>query len=80
MEYYGDHVLSLVWSFTNDMVDIPYRVSYEDKKYSCNCPQFTFRKVCKHLTTFRTAAKDGTLFSDKRYNITDYGRQFLGLK
>lgn len=73
----GEHVVALVWSFTDALAEIPYRISYESKKYSCNCPQFTFRRTCKHVATFRSAAKDGTLANDKRYNITDYGRKII---
>lgn len=73
----GDNVLALVWSFTNDLQDIPYRIEYSAKKYSCTCPAFTHRRNCKHLTAFRDGMKANTLHNDSRFNLTDNGKDFL---
>lgn len=74
----GDNVLALVWSFSNEMQDIPYRIELVAKRYSCTCPAFTHRKYCKHLGAWREGAKDGSILKDDRFNVTDYGKQVIG--
>jgi hypothetical protein len=76
----GDNVLALVWSFTDELQSIPYRIELNAKKYSCTCPAFTHRRNCKHLTTFREGMRSGSIHTDNRYNLTDYGKEVLGKK
>ena len=76
----GDNVLALVWSFTDELQQIPYRIEYHSKKYSCTCPAFTHRRNCKHLITFREGMRSGAIHTDSRYNLTDYGKEVIGKK
>lgn len=78
--FYGANVLALVWSFSNEYKDIPYRISLISKKYSCNCPAFVHRRNCKHLITFREGMSSGTILNDKRYNVSDIGKEIIEKK
>ena len=80
-----------VWSFSNDMQDIPYIISrYGSPKFKggsgyawkCSCPSFTKRggKTCKHLVLLREQAKSGVILADKRFNLTPLGIQVLNLQ
>lgn len=77
--FFGEYVIAIVWSFTNINSDIPYRIEYVSNKWSCSCPAFSFRKTCKHLITLREQAKDKSLLNDRRYSLTDYGKEILKL-
>lgn len=74
--------IALVWSFSNDKKDIPYRISKLGRsrkeggtgvKWSCNCPSFIHRgnKTCKHLIALRQSIKDKNIFSDKRFTVIE---------
>lgn len=82
--------ISLVWSFTNDHKDIPYRISRTGRskkeggsgvRWSCNCPSFSYRggKTCKHLILMREQIKNGLILSDNRFAVTEYGMEVLKL-
>lgn len=82
--------VALVWSFTNDSLDIPYRITRLGKskkdggkgvKWQCNCPSFVHRgsKTCKHLISFRQSLKDKNILSDKRFTLTDFGMELIGV-
>jgi hypothetical protein len=84
-----DELIAYVWSF-REASDIPYRImlrtymdnnNREKRKWSCNCPSFVNRgrKVCKHLTTLKEEAKDGTLLADRRFDVSDFGKKVLKL-
>lgn len=86
----NDNTIAIVWSFTNDNMDIPYRINCSGKtkadggngrKWECNCPSFTKRggKTCKHLITMREEARSGAILADKRYQLTEYGLEILKL-
>lgn len=89
--YLGENVVAQVWSFKNDMQEIPYlimRVGSHKKqggsgyKWSCSCPSFSYygRGVtCKHLITLKAKAKDGTLLNDNHFIISDFGMEVLKL-
>jgi len=76
--------VALVWSFTNENKDIPYRITKVGKskkeggsgvRWQCNCPSFSYRggKTCKHLILFRQQSKNGQIKNDPRFTLTDYG-------
>jgi len=80
--------IAIVWSFKNDLAEIPYKIISKGstKKdggkgiiWSCSCPHFVNRgkRTCKHLTTLKEKAKDGTILSDDRYQLTDIGKAIL---
>ena len=82
--------VALVWSFTNDNKDIPYRISRAGRskkqggngvRWSCNCPSFSYRggKTCKHLILMREQIKLKKIQFDSRFSITEYGMEVLGL-
>ncbi len=82
--------VALVWSFTNENKDIPYRISRLGKtkkqggsgvKWYCNCPSFTHRggKTCKHLILFREQIKNGQILHDRRFTVTDFGKELYSL-
>lgn len=85
-----NETVAYVWSFSNKMSDIPYIVSRTGSpksmggkgiNWKCSCPAFTNRrlKTCKHILALAQAAKDGTLLSDNRFNITDFGLKIFKL-
>lgn len=85
-----DTTVAMVWSFSNNTNDIPYRISCTGKtkgeggngrKWECNCPSFTNRggKTCKHLITMRQESKSGAILADKRFQLTEYGLKILKL-
>lgn len=80
-----------VWSFSNDMQEVPYIISREGLNKSqggkgviwkCTCPSFTKRgsKTCKHLILLREQAKSGAILADKRFNLTELGLKVLNLQ
>lgn len=84
----SEDTIALVWSFTNDNKDIPYRITRIGKtkkeggtgvKYACNCPSFTHRggKICKHLILFREKIKNKSISFDQKFTITDIGMEIL---
>ena len=90
LETWDDHlVVCFVWSFKNDDAVAPYRITRRgaSKKdggsgyqWLCSCPHFTNRhQICKHLKTMREEAKNGIIFYDKRYSLTDFGKKVLKL-
>jgi hypothetical protein len=83
--------VTLVWSFTNDNKDIPYRISRVGRskkengngvRWTCNCPSFSYRggKTCKHLILMRQQVKSGQILNDNRFSVTEYGMEVLGLR
>lgn len=86
-----DATVAIVWSFSNDNLDIPYRISCtgqtkseggNGRQWKCNCPSFTKRggKTCKHLITMRQESKSGAILADKRFQLTEYGLELLKFK
>lgn len=79
-----DKTIAYVWSFKDTMATIPYRIELRpgaQPRKVCNCPAFSYSggKTCKHIRTLMEKKRDGTLLSDERFQITDYGRQVLKL-
>lgn len=80
----GDETICFVWSFLDKMSDIPYRIDLKagaKPRKVCTCPAFSYSggSTCKHLITMRQEAKDGTLLTDDRYQLTDFGKKLLKL-
>lgn len=85
--FFGENVIAQAWSFSNDMKDIPYLIKRTGKpkalggtgyKWSCTCPSSRFRKsTCKHILTLRESASLGFLPLDKRFNVSDLGKEIL---
>lgn len=82
--------VALVWSFTNENKDIPYRITKFGKakkqgghgvKWQCNCPSFSYRggKTCKHLILFRQQIKNGQIVNDPRFTLTEFGMDLYQL-
>ncbi len=80
--------VALVWSFSNQHKDIPYRISRLGRskkdggsgiRWNCNCPSFSYRggKTCKHLVLLKQQVKNGEILSDNRFSITEYGLEIL---
>jgi len=79
MNFFGENVVALVWSFSNSFSDIPYRISFI-KKFACSCPAFRFRQTCKHISTLKDHLKNNSIHTDDKYSISDYGKEILKIK
>ena len=78
----NDKTIAYVWSFKNDMADIPYRIELRpgaQPRKVCNCPAFSFSggRTCKHIRVLKEKINDGTIFTDEHYQITEYGKKLL---
>jgi hypothetical protein len=80
--------IAYVWSFSNKMQDIPYRIDRHGEPkvdggrgvyWTCTCPAFVNRggKTCKHLISLRSLSKDRAILNDDRFQITDIGKKIL---
>lgn len=79
-----DRTIAYVWSFTDDMMTIPYRIELRpgaQPRKVCNCPAFSYSggKTCKHIRTLREKVRDGTLLEDEHFQVTEYGKTILKL-
>lgn len=90
LDHFGDNVVALVWSFKDKMKDDPYHICRYGSskkeggtgyKWTCSCASFIYggSRTCKHLINLRKEARDGTLLSDDRYKISEYGMKVLKL-
>jgi hypothetical protein len=78
----GIETIAFVWSFNNKMNDIPYRIELREgakPRKTCTCPAFSFSggKTCKHITALKAGVKDKSILSDERFQLTDFGKQYL---
>lgn len=84
--FMGDCVVCQAWSHTDDSQEIPYLIRRLGKpasqggtgyKWYCNCP--SRQNPCKHISVLKAAAKNGTILFDKRYTLSDFGREIFSL-
>lgn len=85
----GESVVARTWSWTNDDNDIPYFIKRYGRtkknggtgyKWSCSCPHHTNRHVvCKHLKAFHDGVRTKSILADKRFEISDWGFEILGI-
>jgi len=85
--FLGESVVAQAWSFSNDIQEIPYLIKRTGRpktlggtgyKWTCSCPASTFRRgTCKHILALRESARIGFLPLDKRFNVSDFGKEAL---
>ncbi|MCZ2224767.1 MAG: hypothetical protein LC122_14180 [Chitinophagales bacterium] len=80
-----DNAIAFVWSFTDIVQEVPYRIERKlsgrnNYKLTCSCPYFVNRrKTCKHITMFNNLKDCGLLGYDKRFTVTDFGKEIYNL-
>ncbi len=60
----------------------PKREGGDGAKYSCTCPAFVNRgrRTCKHLAALKEEAKNGSILSDRRFQVSTIGKVILKIK
>jgi len=78
--------IAFVWSFNEKSnQDIPYRIDLwpgAKPRMTCTCPSFANRgrQICKHLTVMKEEARNGLLLFNQKFQVTDFGKEYLKLQ